>query len=193
MPQRFKLCSEDSDDEGKSISRSELICPILAMAEGGSPEIAQQMIQNNFDERAAELEQQALEARAEWNATLRMREPWHNAGEIACAEQPAIPGSSADWNPRLEDVTSAVPAQVQMSRRKVTNAPLLRTAGNQDQPRGSLFAHGEETIACAEQPALPAMPDQKRWTHAPQEFKICSENSDDEGKPWHNARQNRLC
>ena len=94
---KFKICSEISDDEGKSISRSELICPILAIAEGCSPEDAQQMIQNNFDERAAELEQEALEARAEWNATLKLREPSEPEKnrhthipiqQIACAEQP---------------------------------------------------------------------------------------------------------
>ena len=80
-PQEFKICSENSDDEGKSIARSELPCPTLAVAESCSADDAQEMIQQNYHNRAAELEQESLEARASWNATLRMREPWHNAGE----------------------------------------------------------------------------------------------------------------
>ena len=87
---KFNISSEISDDEGKSISRSELLCPTLAVAEGCSAEDAQQMIQQNYNERAAELEQQALEARAEWNATLKLREPSEPdpIQQIACAEQP---------------------------------------------------------------------------------------------------------
>ena len=45
-PEVYNLSSADSDDEGKSIARSELPCPTLAVAEGCSAEDAQQMIQH---------------------------------------------------------------------------------------------------------------------------------------------------
>ena len=75
MCRRKRLQDEMTNECAEQCSsRCEPVCPALAVAEGCSADDAQEMIQNNFDERAAELEQEALEAKAEWHQMLEQRE-----------------------------------------------------------------------------------------------------------------------